>query len=562
MKTCTFILLASALCAQADSVWTAANGADWNTSGNWDNGVPGAGDAAIFLNDASLAASLTASASAEVGQIAATNGGAVALSFAPFALTVNEALGIDGGARFALESGAIDGAPATAIGTFANGNSLTVAPGARAQLGALRVGYNGIAAGADSSFNTLSVRPGAALVAQSIVVGGGNDGNNTFSNRIEFSSCVVTNLGAFSMLSRTQNTAFFIRDARFYNGGEFRFGAWGSNNSNLSIEDSIFTVANTFILSGDNSGTSLIISNSTINCVNFNVDTGSNKIELYQDEGKTTLLKVSGSIQHKGRAAPIVVHGGRLEVGGNIQAANSGANSALILLGTNSSAACGSYWCGSYSGSGFGLVITNGALTVSGAFNAGSNNGGQPATHAIISGPHASVTAGSMFLGYNGNVHNSSIALDGGAINIAGAITIGGNGGNISTNNLFAISGATSRVAASTLTLKNATRLAYTVPVSGFEQTPILLGAATGTAATISDDTAFLIDAAEFQKAGGHGWVTLLETAGGAISGKVPLANFTLKLYRGADAAPQVEQSASRIRVKIPSSTTTLILIQ
>mgnify|MGYP000712719766 CR=1 FL=1 len=110
------LLLSATGAFAADKTWTggASDGGKWSTAGNWDGGVPGAADTAIFNEDVTV--DLDAAADALVIQIA--NGKKVTLNTGANALTIanigsiqigaGSTLTVDGGNGVKFSAGTSD----------------------------------------------------------------------------------------------------------------------------------------------------------------------------------------------------------------------------------------------------------------------------------------------------------------------------------------------------------------------------------------------------------------------------------------------------------------------
>ncbi len=546
-----------------DILWTGAAGTDWNTPENWDNGVPGPDDRALFASNASV----TAVQDNAIAQLAATSG-VFNFDFAA-ALNVTNTFILDGGASLNLNAEllAVTNPVTSAVltlGSSQNANTIHVNNGATLCANMIRIGDKGT-----SSSNVLNISQGATLLVNgaSTAVKSFRIGHVKGSRNNEF-MCegTVAHRGAFELgPDDNANSRFTLRrNAFFRNEGNFVVGGYNSNYLSVLIADgATLSIAGPFQINGAHANSTIVISNATLAASNNANDafasnaSGVNQIRIYQDAGSSTRVDIGGNFKLTGTSTPCYFYGGTLTTSHAFLLANGGAGNTLYMLGPDARAICGGDCnIGSYNGTGHGLVMSNGFLMANN-MQIGWNSDVQTLTrspnHPIIAGPAVVIVRNTLKLGGKDGIHGNTLTLDRASITVTNAFTIGATA---SSNNTLRISGQTASITGKTLTAQNNSVLHYTLPIGGFNNIPVRIASTTNFDAS----TTFVIDAGDFQKSSGHGWVTLLQA--GAITAPLTPENFTLKLHGNQSMTPEVDISSTAIRVKIPSFNRTLLLLK
>jgi hypothetical protein len=485
----------SAANARADNThWIGAAGGDWNTPGNWDNGVPSAAVDAVFTNQAPLVTSSQTAIAA--GRIVLMNTGKSAFDFG--AATVLSAplgmlVGTNGTANLTLASGAIDlGASSLRIGCNAsNSNSLDVLSGARIDCGALDVGVS-VGNVGFPSYNALTVRDGGAVVvsgATRVSMREGNtDGGTMSENKIHVKSgglLVSSGIGIDTSRGNLSNCSILIDGGVVTNNGALTLGYIRSTGSR-------------FVVGGNG---------------------------YFRNNGHIGLSLGSGPNYIT------VADGGMFDVNGNFDVATPGAS--RDFPGT---------WGDSAAPNNV-VTVSNAFLSISGYLEVGYKDKGR--NNTLILHEDAGETAridiaGPLRLGMISG--SNKLLVNGGMLSASAILTaIDINSFNHSTSNQVRIAGASAKVRAGSMNLRNKAALAFAIPSEGFAETPLVL---TGDAA-MSADSSLEIDAGGFV-----GTAALLTSATGSLN-LVPPENISVAIKPGNLCKLTVESNKISIRTWI-----------
>lgn len=225
----------------ADSVWTNLAGGDFNEAGNWSAGVPGSGDNARFLSNATYTVTLTQSWTNNNGIFNAV-GGRVSLDAgaSTWTLTNNLQVGTNtvGHATLAVTSGVVAVGAFVKVGAFSRtddttgaSNRLEIASGAQLSSVGAAIGYNAAGNSAGSTYNLVLI-DGAG--SKWVDTGTGQLGGQNYRTG-NYNRIVVTNggyvevktlgvYGAYNEILVTET------NSEFCNTGEITMGAYGPGN--------------------------------------------------------------------------------------------------------------------------------------------------------------------------------------------------------------------------------------------------------------------------------------------------------------------------------------------
>jgi len=389
---------------------------------------------------------------------------------------------------------------------------------------------------------------------------GVSQGRGCLGDRFRMEDCAVTNSGSIVIgPDWGGDSVVEMYGTTFRNDGRFGLGYVSGYNSSWSrvlVADSHLDIGGDLYLFGSSNNSRFVVSNSTVN-VGGRIQTDSGggfancSFEMYQDPGKTTLVKVTGSNANSvflghNQNSPVMVYGGTLETVNDIAAADKGTDNYVGIIGTDSFVKCRDFICGIYNGTGLSLAITNGTLNCA-DLRIGDNSistGARP-NHVVISGEHARVNAsGNVYVGYKDGVNNNRLFMDGGWVATDGGFVVGR--GTSADNGVF-IAGAGNLITAATFSANNNSRFEFTIPADGFGN-PVFDIATT---ASVAGDTTFTINAEEFM-----GRATLV--AAPSVTTDITNDNFTFNLPRNRRGRAYVGND--RINVLISAEETLLII--
>ena len=482
----------NALTLSGTVFWTAGAGADtgWGAPANWSSAsVPGA------AADAVIPAPGYPISAAEDHAIGALHfaSGASALDLGGATLTARafDLGGRAGGgsATLALANGAlaVTAPNSAAIGYTANDTALTLHAGARLAVNGIYIGHSSNPGG-HSHRNKLIIGAGAALESTGAV-----------------------------HIGNALNDYYYpdANELRVHPGGRLH-----ANGINIGSN------------AGQPRNNRLIIDGGAA--------TNAAALDLGMGRGQTSsvLIQNGGNLRNDGNllignatanTAFTVTDGGHLDVGGN------------ILIAT----------AGDTTGNSSTLMVSNAAARVHGYLETSYKTGGHSNRVLIHEDAGYAATleiAGSLRLGRASR--DNLLQLQGGALTIGGALSTAADGGAfaVATNNQIRLSGATAKIRAATLHLRNQSVLSYELPRLGFDEIPLK----TTTTATLTPDTTIEIDTNDFT-----GAARLLQSA--ALTLDLPDENFRVTARGGRPWKITITSEYMEIKVTQPA---TLLIIK
>ena len=469
--------------------WTAGAGAntDWNAAANWSSAsVPGAAASAIIP---APGFPVTAVANHAIGSIH-FSGGSSALDV--------------GGAMLASSTLDIGGRGGSSANLTLSNGTLAVS-----SVNAAAVGYTG-------SDSTLTLNAGARLAVNGIYVGHSyNPGGHSHRNK------AIIEAGGVLESSGIVHIGNAVNDYYYPDGNELRVNAGG-----LLLAKGINIGSN----GGQPRNNRVVIDGgAATNSANFDIGMG---------RGQYSAL--------------VIQNGGSLRNDGNIYVGNVAAfttlsveSGALLDIGGSASVATG----GDTTGNSSVFVVSNAAVRISGLFETSHKANGHSNRILLYQDDGWTTTfdvAGEFKLGRA--ARNNVLQIYGGALNVSSSLNTAADSGSFAaaTNNQIRIVGASAKIRAATMNIKNKSVLGFTIPNDGFDEIPIIAAGA----ATLAADTRVEIDAGEFS-----GIARLMQAASMPI---LPDENFTVTTRGGRPW--KLINTTEYLEIKVSQAATFLII--